>query len=260
MLTGSAVRSTAANPNLPCPRRLSRPGKNVMIVGSFLNGTQKPNPAQSGSAQSISPSQSLSIMSVQAALVFSGVGEQGGGQVQSRLQARFPPPVTPEGQVRLPGGSQSSPGSGIALPQLDTGGQVQSRVHGRKDPPGLPGHCPTFPGGSHCSGGSRLAVPQDDAPAPPGRGAPPPTPQPTCAPPSTTTLTATRGRGTWKKRDGCNLIARPPLKSAHPPGVSTSCYGFFAGSYGGRRSFVKRKSYQNLRLAIIHAPKRALRQ
>src|SRR5215470_2452487 len=47
-----------------------------MIVGSFLARGQGKMPLQSGSAQSISPSQSLSIMSLQAALVFSGpVGE-----------------------------------------------------------------------------------------------------------------------------------------------------------------------------------------
>src|SRR5262245_27298463 len=46
-----------------------------MIVGSFLAGGQGKMPLQSGSAQSTSPSQSLSILSPQAALVFSAVGE-----------------------------------------------------------------------------------------------------------------------------------------------------------------------------------------
>src|SRR5215510_6755986 len=47
-----------------------------MIVGSFLARGQGKMPLQPGSAQSISPLQSLSIMSLQAGLVFSGpVGE-----------------------------------------------------------------------------------------------------------------------------------------------------------------------------------------
>src|SRR5262249_48686995 len=47
-----------------------------MIVGSFRARGQGKMPLQPGSAQSISPLQSLSIMSLQAGLVFSGpVGE-----------------------------------------------------------------------------------------------------------------------------------------------------------------------------------------
>src|SRR5215470_7540808 len=48
----------------------------TMMVGSFDARGHGKMPVQSGSWQSTRPSQSLSIMSPHAALVFSGVGEQ----------------------------------------------------------------------------------------------------------------------------------------------------------------------------------------
>src|SRR5713226_4617325 len=71
--------STGVVPSLAWPRIRSRlPARpNRMIVGSLLARGHGKMPLQSGSAQSIRPSQSLSTMSLQAAVVFSGCGTQG---------------------------------------------------------------------------------------------------------------------------------------------------------------------------------------
>jgi hypothetical protein len=98
------------------------------------------------------------------------------GQEQSAAHSVKAPPGLVGGQVRLPGGSHCSPGSGMLLPQsgavvevvevddvvvvVGTPGQEQSAAHSVKAPPGLVGGHVRLPGGSHCSPGSGMLLPQ----------------------------------------------------------------------------------------------------
>jgi hypothetical protein len=156
-------------------QEVERPLPNLMMVGSFPAGLHGKMLLQSGSAQSMSPSQSLSIMSLQTGLAFSGVGTQA-PQVQSTLHGRSAPPGLPGGQVMDPGGSHCSAPSSIPLPHSGlTGGQVQFGLHGRNAPAGLPGGQVMDPGGFALLGRLEDRVPAGSLLRPDWRRGPAPT-------------------------------------------------------------------------------------